>query len=76
MFVDSPRAVQELIRVCKPGGRLLATESFWCEPPTPEAHEIFLGLVCPGMQVDTYGGVGAPLPRGRTEQRAGRQRSF
>jgi SAM-dependent methyltransferase len=53
MFVDRPRAVRELIRVCKPGGRLLATEFFWREPPTPEAREIFLGQVCPGMQVDT-----------------------
>ncbi len=53
MFVDRPRAVRELIRVCKPGGRILATEFFWREPPTPEAREIFLGQVCPGMQVDT-----------------------
>src|SRR5258708_2000432 len=53
MFVDRPRAVRELIRVCKPGGRVLATEFFWREPPTPEAREIFLGQVCPGMQVDT-----------------------
>src|SRR5258708_31632104 len=34
MFVDRPRAVRELIRVCKPGGRVLATEFFWREPPT------------------------------------------
>jgi SAM-dependent methyltransferase len=53
MFVDRPRAVRELIRVCKPGGRVLATEFFWREPPTPEAREMFLGQVCPGMQVDT-----------------------
>jgi SAM-dependent methyltransferase len=53
MFVDRPRAVRELLRVCKPGGRVLATEFFWREPPTPEAREVFLGQVCPGMQVDT-----------------------
>ena len=53
MFVDRPRAVRELIRVCKPGGRVLATEFFWREPPPSEAREIFLGQVCPGMQVDT-----------------------
>ena len=53
MFVDRPRAVRELLRVCMPGGRVLATEFFWREPPTPEAREVFLGQVCPGMQVDT-----------------------
>src|SRR5258708_10251985 len=53
MFVDRPYAVRELIRICKPGRRVLATEFFWRQPPTPEAREIFLGQVCPGMQVDT-----------------------
>ena len=53
MFVDRPRAVRELIRICKPGGRVLATEFFWRQPPTPEAREMFLGQICPGMQVDT-----------------------
>lgn len=53
MFVDRGRAAAELVRVCAPGGRVLATEFFWREPPTPEAREVFLGQVCPGMQVDT-----------------------
>jgi len=53
MFVDRPRAAAELVRVCRPGGRVLATEFFWREPPTPEAREVFLGQVCPGMQIDT-----------------------
>ncbi len=53
MFVDRLRAAAELVRVCAPGGRVLATEFFWRKPPTPEAREIFLGQVCPGMQVDT-----------------------
>ena len=53
MFVDRPRAAAELVRVCAPGGRVLATEFFWRKPPTPQAREIFLGQVCPGMQVDT-----------------------
>jgi SAM-dependent methyltransferase len=53
MFVDRPHAVRELIRVCKPGGRVLATEFFWRQPPTAEAREVFLGQVCPGMQIDT-----------------------
>jgi SAM-dependent methyltransferase len=53
MFVDRPRATSELARVAKPGGRVLATEFFWRQPPTPEAKEIFLGQVCPGLEFDT-----------------------
>ena len=53
MFVDRARAAAELARVAKPGGRVLATEFFWRRPPTPEAREIFLGQVCPGMEFDT-----------------------
>jgi len=53
MFVDRPRAARELIRVCRPGGRVLATEFFWRKPPTAEARRIFLGEVCPGMRFDT-----------------------
>jgi len=53
MFVDRPRAVGELVRVCKPDGRVLATEFYWRKPPTPEARHLFLGVVCPGMQFDT-----------------------
>ncbi|GAC1636378.1 MAG: hypothetical protein NVS4B2_24660 [Chloroflexota bacterium] len=41
MFVDRRRAATELLRVCKPGGRLLATEFFWRTPPTVEARQIF-----------------------------------
>ncbi len=53
MFVDRERAASELARVTKPGGRVLATEFLWREPPTAEAREIFLGQVCPGLQFDT-----------------------
>src|SRR5919108_115883 len=53
MFVERPRAAQELVRVCRPGGRVLATEFLWRKPPTPEARQIFLGEVCPGMSFDT-----------------------
>lgn len=52
MFVDRPRAAAELVRVCQPGGRALATEFYWRRPPTPEAKEIFLGQVCPGLRFD------------------------
>jgi SAM-dependent methyltransferase len=53
MFVDRRRAAAELARVTRPGGKVLATEFFWREPPSAEAKEIFLGQVCPGMEFDT-----------------------
>lgn len=53
MFVDRPRAAAELARVCKPGGRVLATEFCWSRPPSAQAREIFLGQVCPGLQFDS-----------------------
>lgn len=53
MFVDRDRATSELARVCKPGGRVLATEFLWRKPPSAEAREVFLGQVCPGLQFDT-----------------------
>lgn len=53
MFVDRPQAARELVRVCRPGGRVLATEFLWRKPPTPEARQTFLGEVCPGMTFDT-----------------------
>ena len=56
MFVDRQRAARELLRVCRPGGMVLATEFFWRQPPTDEAREIFLGQVCPGMQLDQLDG--------------------
>jgi SAM-dependent methyltransferase len=53
MFVSRRRAAAELVRVTRPGGRVLATEFCWRRPPTDEAKEIFLGQVCPGMRFDT-----------------------
>ena len=53
MFVNRQQAATELARVTKPAGRVLATEFFWRKPPTPEAREIFLGQVCPGLAFDT-----------------------
>lgn len=65
MFVNRKRAASELARVCRPGGRVLATEFFWLRPPTPEARELFLGEICPGLRFDSveewveiYGGTG------------------
>ncbi len=56
MFVDRPRAAAELARVCRPGGMVLATEFLWRQPPTDEARELFLGQLCPGMQLDNLDG--------------------
>lgn len=53
MFVDRPKAAAELVRVCRSGGRVLATEFFWRRPPTEEARHIFLGEVCPGLRFDS-----------------------
>jgi len=53
MFVDRPAAARELVRVCKPGGRVLATEFLWRKPPTREARQLFLGELCPGMTFDS-----------------------
>jgi SAM-dependent methyltransferase len=53
MFVDRGRAAAELCRVTAPGGKMLATEFFWREPPTAQARELFLNQVCPGMQFDS-----------------------
>ncbi len=53
MFVDRQQAARELVRVCKPGGMVLATEFLWRKPPTPAARQAFLGEVCLGMSFDT-----------------------
>jgi SAM-dependent methyltransferase len=53
MFVDRPRAARELVRVCKPGSIVLATEFLWRRPPSQEARDTFLGEVCPGLNFDT-----------------------
>jgi ubiquinone/menaquinone biosynthesis C-methylase UbiE len=53
MFVDRRQAVGELVRVCKPGGRVLATEFLWRSPPSDGARTAFLGEVCPGMSFDS-----------------------
>jgi SAM-dependent methyltransferase len=53
MFVDRPRAARELVRVCRPGGRVMATEFVWRRPPSAEARQVFLEEVCPGLKFDT-----------------------
>jgi SAM-dependent methyltransferase len=53
MFVDRPAAAKELARVCRPGGRVLATEFLWRTSPSEEARRAFLHELCPGMTFDT-----------------------
>jgi hypothetical protein len=53
MFVDRSRAASDLARVTRPGGKVLATEFFWRQPPSAGAREVFLGQVCPGLEFDT-----------------------
>ncbi len=53
MFVDRLQAVRELVRVSRPGGRVLTTEFLWRKPPTPEARQTFQSEVCQGITFDT-----------------------
>jgi len=53
MFVDRRLAVREVIRVCRPGGRVLDHEFIYRRPPTAEIRRIFEGEVCPGIRFDT-----------------------
>lgn len=53
MFVDRARAAREMVRVCRPGGRVLASEFLWRQTPSSEARALFFGEICPGMTFDT-----------------------
>lgn len=53
MFVDRARAASEVVRVCRPGGRVLEHEFIYRRPPTPEVRRIFEGEVCPGIRFDS-----------------------
>lgn len=73
MFVDRRQAAAELARVCRPGGRVLATEFYWRSPPTAKARQLFLGEVCPGLRFDSveewvqiYAGTGLAELRTKT----------
>jgi len=67
MFVDRRRAAAELVRVAKPGGRVLATEFFWRSRPSEDAKGIFLGQVLSRAGVRHGRGLGPDL-RGRRPQ--------
>lgn len=53
MFVDRERAAREVVRVCRPLGRVLDHEFIYLRPPTPEVRRIFEGEVCPGIRFST-----------------------
>jgi SAM-dependent methyltransferase len=55
MFVDKPRAVGEIARVCRPEGLILDHEFIYREAPTPKDRCCF-EEVCPGSSFDTAEG--------------------
>jgi SAM-dependent methyltransferase len=53
MFVDRERAVREVFRVTKPGGRIIDHEFCWRDRPDLEALEILRQpMMCPGINFD------------------------
>ena len=53
MFVDRDRAVREIVRVTKPGGRILDHEFCWRDRPNLEALEILRQpMMCPAINFD------------------------
>lgn len=53
MFVDRERAVSEVVRVCKRGGRVVDHEFIWRKPPPARARRVFVDEVCPGISFDS-----------------------
>jgi SAM-dependent methyltransferase len=53
MFVDRPWATAELARVCRPDGRVLATEFCWQRHRRPRPARRSSARSVPGLQVDT-----------------------
>ncbi|MDX6422812.1 MAG: hypothetical protein QOI67_283 [Gaiellaceae bacterium] len=53
MFVDRERAIREVVRVTKPGGRIVDHEFCWRDRPNLEALEILRQpMMCPGINFD------------------------
>jgi SAM-dependent methyltransferase len=53
MFVDRDRAIREVVRVTKPGGRILDHEFCWRDRPNLAALEVLRQpMMCPGINFD------------------------
>jgi SAM-dependent methyltransferase len=53
MFVDRERAIREVVRVTKPGGRILDHEFCWRDRPNLDALEILRQpMMCPAINFD------------------------
>jgi SAM-dependent methyltransferase len=53
MFVDRERAIREVVRVTKPGGRILDHEFCWRDRPDLKALEVLRQpMMCPGINFD------------------------
>jgi len=53
MFVNRQAAIKEVLRVCKPKGKVIEHEFIWRKTPTAKARKIFEGEICPGIKFDT-----------------------
>ena len=53
MFVNRHAAIKEVLRVCKPTGRVIEQEFIWRKTPTVDARRILEGGVCPGIKFDS-----------------------
>jgi SAM-dependent methyltransferase len=52
MFVNQPTAARELVRVCRPNGRLIDHEFIYTRPPTHDVRSCF-EQICPGTSFES-----------------------
>jgi len=53
MFVDRTRSAREVMRISRPGGRVLEHEFIYRTPSPPEIRRTIEGEVCGGVRFDT-----------------------
>ncbi len=75
MFVDRPRAAAELVRVCTPGGRVLATEFLLAPPTHPAGPRDIPRPGLPRPAVRHRRGMDQPLRSGQPHRPAGGHRT-